>query len=406
MGGIYTLGKSEGSVVRDNVFHHIYAFSYGGWGLYTDEGSTGILFEDNLVYATKTGSFHQHYGRENIVRNNILVDSLQHQLQVTRVEEHLSFTFENNIVYWTNNSPALAGPWEKNRNTTRNNVYWSAGRDVTFAGKSLTDWQALGREEGSVVADPLFVDAANLDFRLKPESPALKLGFKPFDFSKAGVYGDAAWIARAKSVTYPPMEAPPEPPPLPIKDGFERTAAGQKPTGCEVHVEGKGDSIVVTEETASSGRRCVKVTDAAGLKNAWNPHLSYKVSYSEGTVQNRFDLRIEQASQITFEWRDWSQPEYQTGPMFTIRDAVLQAGGRAIPLPLDEWIGFEIAAELGQPDGGRWTLRLTMPGKAAQEFGGLSFVRGSFKKLTWVGFTSNATGPTSFFLDNFSLGTR
>jgi hypothetical protein len=229
MGGIYTLGPSEGTVVRGNVFHDIYAYSYGGWGLYTDEGSTGILFENNLVYDTKTGSFHQHYGKENILRNNILIGSQQQQLQVTRVENHLSFTFENNIIYWTNQSPALAGPWAANRQLTRSNCYWNAsGAPVVFAGKPLTDWQEVpvpaptnttssvewagqNREQGSLIADPLFVNAAEKDFRLKPNSPALQLGFKPFDPNRAGVYGDAAWRKEASRDSYPPLEIGPPP---------------------------------------------------------------------------------------------------------------------------------------------------------------------------------------------------
>jgi hypothetical protein len=213
MGGIYTLGPSEGTVVSGNIFHDIYSYSYGGWGLYTDEGSTGIVMEKNLIYNTKTGSFHQHYGKENILRNNIMAFSRDHQLQATRVEQHLSFTFEKNIVYWET-GPLLAGPWTKLTINMDNNCYWNmAGQPVTFADLTLDQWrQQLKRDEHSIVADPGFVDPKNHDFHLKPNSPALKIGFEPFDYTKAGVYGDAAWVAKANNVKYQPLEWPPQGP--------------------------------------------------------------------------------------------------------------------------------------------------------------------------------------------------
>jgi len=209
MGGIYTLGPSEGTVVRNNVFHDISASTYGGWGLYTDEGTSGILFENNLIYRTKTGGFHQHYGRENIVRNNILAMSKLQQLQATRVENHRSFTFEHNIVY-CDQGKLLAGPWDRLRYVSRNNCYWHAGgAPVTFLGHSLEDWQAKGHEQGSVIADPKLADPAQGDFRVALDSPAVALGFKPFDPGTAGVYGDPAWRRKAAECNLPPMPMAP-----------------------------------------------------------------------------------------------------------------------------------------------------------------------------------------------------
>lgn len=47
-----------------------------------------------------------------------------------------------------------------------------------------------GIEKNSIIADPLFEDVANANFKLKPESPALKLGFKQIDMSKIGLKTD------------------------------------------------------------------------------------------------------------------------------------------------------------------------------------------------------------------------
>ncbi len=209
MGGIYTLGPSEGTVIGNNIFHDIYSYSYGGWGLYTDEGSTGITIENNLVYNTKTGSFHQHYGKDNIVRNNILVCSQDPQIAASRVEDHLSFTLENNIVYWKTGA-LFGGPWNKIQANVDHNCYFNAaGEAFTFAGMDRQAWQTLGHDEHSIIADPLFIDPENNDYHLRPDSPALKIGFRPFDYGQAGVYGDAQWIEKAALAKMPEIELAP-----------------------------------------------------------------------------------------------------------------------------------------------------------------------------------------------------
>ncbi len=186
-GGVYTLGPSEGTEVSHNNIHDIDSYSYGGWGLYTDEGSTGIKMEKNLVYNTKTGAFHQHYGKNNLISNNIFAFSKLYQIQTTRVEDHLSFTFENNIICFTE-GVLLQGPWAKFRTEMKNNCYWKiGGGEFNVAGMSFEKWQALGRDKGTVIADPMFIDAEKYDFRLKYSSPVFKTGFKRFDYSEAGL---------------------------------------------------------------------------------------------------------------------------------------------------------------------------------------------------------------------------
>ena len=186
MGGIYTLGVQPGTVIRNNLIHDISSFTYGGWGVYPDEGSTEMLIENNIVYNCKSAGFHQHYGRENIVRNNIFALNRENQLMRTRVEPHISFIFERNIVYF-NQGRLLGSNWSGDRYTMRSNLYFDTRSvSIPFAGKSFAEWQAAGQDAGSLIADPQFVNAANFDFRLKPGSPALKLGFKQIDMSTVG----------------------------------------------------------------------------------------------------------------------------------------------------------------------------------------------------------------------------
>lgn len=191
MGAVYTLGIQRGTVVRNNLIHDVNSFTYGGWGLYPDEGSSEIVWENNVVYRTKSAGFHQHYGRENVVRNNLFAFGKEHQLMRTREEAHVSFLFTTNIVYF-DSGDLLGSNWKNDRFVLDYNLYWDTRlaaqpTSLRFAGASLADWQRRGHDVHSLIADPLFVAPERGDFRLKQDSPALKLGFKPIDLSRVGV---------------------------------------------------------------------------------------------------------------------------------------------------------------------------------------------------------------------------
>lgn len=196
MGGIYTLGVSPGTRIRYNVFHDIDSRGYGGWGIYTDEGSSGILIESNLVYRTKSQGFHQHYGRENVVRNNIFAFGREAAVARGRIEPHESFAFTGNIVLLDNDGRVLAGDWNETRATFDRNLYFHVGgvdRPLDFAvgdrkrGAHFAAWQRRGMDLHSLVADPLMTDPLQGDFQIDPRSPAIeKLGFVPWDHGAVG----------------------------------------------------------------------------------------------------------------------------------------------------------------------------------------------------------------------------
>jgi hypothetical protein len=209
MGGIYTLGVSPGTTLRNNLIHDVDANQYGGWGIYHDEGSTHLLVENNVVYRTKFAPFNIHYAKEVTVRNNIFALGRLEQLSRGRVEPHKSVFFERNIIYW-NEGKLFTGNWKDvpyefhvspNRAAKDGpvkltstfecdwNLYFNPAfklDQVSFAGGTWADWQKRGKDVHSRYADPQFIDAEHGDFRLKPGSPAWALGFRPIDLGQVG----------------------------------------------------------------------------------------------------------------------------------------------------------------------------------------------------------------------------
>ena len=108
MGGIYTLGESPGTVLRNNVIHDIEGVGDSGMhGLYNDNSTSQMVLENNLVYNVRDGAYQIGSGKGNTLRNNVFVArpkaaSTHGQIlfcMYYEKETHLAATFERNIVY-------------------------------------------------------------------------------------------------------------------------------------------------------------------------------------------------------------------------------------------------------------------------------------------------------------------
>jgi len=204
LGGIYTMCVSPGTRIRYNLVHDISARQYGAAGIYTDEGSSYILIENNLVYRTHHAAYMHHFGHDNEVRNNIFAYDGWGLLCLGRAVSRRSYVMERNI--FLNRNSAIIGPgygkpaWSPEVALFRNNLYWSErSRTPRFDGMTFAQWRRTGTDEGSRVADPCFVCPAEGDFRLKKTSPAFRLGFVPFDLSNVGPRHDSACQPAARS---------------------------------------------------------------------------------------------------------------------------------------------------------------------------------------------------------------
>lgn len=208
--GIRTLGAQAGSVIRANVIHDVENYAGGGYGICADEGSAYLTIEGNLVYRTKRAGFQQRYGRDNIVRNNIFALAGRDQLARSFSERINSFSFERNIVYLGPQTTLFQGLWDDGNFMMRDNIYWSEdGDEPDFLGHSLAQWQRMGRDLRSIVADPLFNNPDQGDFLIRGQSPALKMGFRPIDPILSGPRRlDPAKVALEK---WPRTEEPPRP---------------------------------------------------------------------------------------------------------------------------------------------------------------------------------------------------
>ncbi|MCL5019946.1 MAG: right-handed parallel beta-helix repeat-containing protein, partial [Patescibacteria group bacterium] len=195
--GIYLFDdKSDGTIIRNNVFHDVYPYAFFGWGIYLDERTEHVTVMNNIVYRTLSGGTMIHGGKYNFWENNIFVDSGEYQIfwNTLRNTSYKNI-YEKNIFYYTNPKSKLIyvpGTWTFNaiEYSDYNLFFCKGGNEMLVQGirevPTFEQWQRKGFDFHSVVADPLFVDPEHDNYTLKENSPAFKLGFQQIDISTVG----------------------------------------------------------------------------------------------------------------------------------------------------------------------------------------------------------------------------
>jgi hypothetical protein len=388
-------------------------YKYGAAGIYNDQASTGIRVANNLTYRTGTSGYTMNFGKDVTIENNIFALTSTHVMHKGTGRDESSAHFTRNIV-WFERGELLEGGWRAPEMRFSRNLYWDASpRPATFFGMPLAQWQALGKDEGSLVADPLFVNPAQLDFRLQADSPAAKIGFVPFDDAQAGVQGDAAWRELARQFP-PPAEKPRQPvpdlTPLTLAEDYETTPLDQPPAIAKVEPtwawQKYGLRVSVVGEASPAGRQCLKmVEDQPGLEK-WAPMLVYSPEHRHGQTRLSFDVKPGRDANLIVNMEDRSGQGQGSlgGPNVNIRERKIFVSGRPpMTIPWNEWIHLEISVGVGEGANGTFDLAVTLPDGTTQTLTGIKYRSGNWNYLHRLAFSSAGDGNATIWLDNIRL---
>ena len=232
--------ERDGHIIRYNYIADTFNFQTtgeklgnGGWssGIYMDNYTSNSVVCSNIVVRCRNG-LQLHAGKNNLIENNIFVDCAANLVLIDAVSNPKQFPYWKDMLgfyagncVWRNifyQSDPAAFLYSLHTGLTERTLAW-CDKNLFFQGaggkylvqdtrkleehaamsvdalnrveqqqhfNSLAQWQKLGYDNESLIADPLFVDASHENYNLKTDSPAFKLGFVPIDVKNIGPRAD------------------------------------------------------------------------------------------------------------------------------------------------------------------------------------------------------------------------
>jgi hypothetical protein len=230
-GGAVYAGRNwtmRGTVISHNYLHHINGFEGRGCvGVYLDDQFSGTSIFGNL-FVNVTRAAMIGGGRDCSIENNIFVDcnpathvdarglgwaKYEGEEWIKEAQEKGTIlgTLYNKPPY-SERYPKLINILAEDPNAPTGNVI---ARNICVGGR-WGDFEAKAKplvtfRDNLLDQDPRFMDAAHGDYRLKPDSPAWKLGFERLPIEKMGLYQDSRRASWPVVTKVRPMLTPPKP---------------------------------------------------------------------------------------------------------------------------------------------------------------------------------------------------
>jgi parallel beta-helix repeat protein len=178
-------------------------------GIYLDNYTSNCFVYGNIVVRAASGGIIIHAGKNNFIENNILVDCLYG----IRPQDYISGWefwkpmagfmtgnhFIHNIISSRQPGAQLLNLYNWTERTLAQcdeNLYYMEDGIYRIQDDTIPDpqqrsipfegWQRMGYDQHSQQADPGFLDAGKDDYRLREDSPALRLGIVSIDIAKIG----------------------------------------------------------------------------------------------------------------------------------------------------------------------------------------------------------------------------